>query len=338
MRVMVTGGTGFVGSHTVAELARAGHGVRLLVRSAARVRPALAPLGVEGVDGVVEGDVTDPEAVERALDGCDAVVHCASVYSLDPRATAAIRRTNVRAAEVVLGAACGRGLDPVVHVSSHVALLGAIGAVLTPDSPPTFPPGAYARSKADSDRVARRFQEAGAPVVITYPGAVVGPHDPHFGESCQTIRNVLRGLLPLAVDGSLPITDVRDLAKLHVAVLERGRGPRRYMATARDLTTREMFELAARLTGRGLSTIVLPAWALLPLVRLVDALQVILPFRLPFNAQMVYTISRRPRLDDSLTRQTFGLHPRDLEATIVDTVRWMVEVGRLPRYLAGKLV
>ena len=93
MRVLVTGGTGFVGSHTVAALIAAGHEVRLLVRSPDRIAPALRPLGVtERLDHLV-GDVTDPSSVARALEDCDAVVHAASVYNLDARAYQAIART-----------------------------------------------------------------------------------------------------------------------------------------------------------------------------------------------------------------------------------------------------
>ena len=166
MKVLITGGTGFVGSHTVAELMRAGHEIKLLARSPDRVSSALGPLEVEDVETVV-GDVTDPAAVERAIQGCDSVVHCASVYSLDPRASSSINRTNVLGTDVVLGAAHRLGLDPIVHVSSWVALIGTRGALLTPDSLPTRPPGAYLRSKADSDLVAREYRRSGAPVVIT---------------------------------------------------------------------------------------------------------------------------------------------------------------------------
>ncbi|HUE75656.1 MAG TPA: NAD(P)H-binding protein, partial [Chloroflexota bacterium] len=102
MRVMITGGTGFVGAHTVAGLIGAGHDVKLLVRSPDRVRPALEPLGVGEVETVV-GDVTVPDVVESALQGCDAVIHSASVYSLDTRKDAEIRRTNIVGTETVLG-------------------------------------------------------------------------------------------------------------------------------------------------------------------------------------------------------------------------------------------
>ena len=181
MKVLVTGGTGFVGSHSVAALLSQGHQVRLLVRSPDQVARSLSPLGAADVESVL-GHVTAPQSVKEAMTGCDAVLHAAAVYSIDPRAASRIRETNVRAAENVLGTVVRRGLDPVVHVSSYVALLPPQGAVLTPDSPVKRPRGTYSRSKAESERIARGYQEQGAPVVIVYPGGVIGPDDPYLGE------------------------------------------------------------------------------------------------------------------------------------------------------------
>jgi dihydroflavonol-4-reductase len=336
MRVLVTGGTGFVGSHTVAELVRQGHEVKLLVRSPDRVQPALAPHGVGDLEMVV-GDVTNQAAVERALAGSEAVIHAASIYSFDARMEAAIRRTNVRGTEVVLGTAHRLGLDPIVHVSSIAALLGQPGAVLSPDSPVMTPPGAYFRSKADSDRVARGLQAEGAPVVITYPSSVFGPDDPYYGESDLITEYILRRLFTFTPKISIPISDVRDLARLHAATLEKGRGPRRYMATAHRLTGRELFGTIAKATGRSLPMINVPAWSLLGPIKLLDAAQRFLPVRLPFNHQMIYVITLQHGWDDSATRREFGIEPRPFEETVADQIRSMVESGRLPPKLAGRL-
>jgi dihydroflavonol-4-reductase len=111
MRVLITGGTGFVGSHTAAAVAQAGHAVRLLVRRPERVDAALAPLGTS-VQDIGSGDVLDPESVQAAAAGCDAMIHAAAVYSLDPRKAASVLATNGRAAEIVLQAAVRAGLDP----------------------------------------------------------------------------------------------------------------------------------------------------------------------------------------------------------------------------------
>src|SRR3972149_5147183 len=214
MRVLATGGTGFIGAHTVASLVEKGPALRLLVRSPDRIAPALEPVGVHGVDSIV-GDVTDPEAVERAMEGCEAVLHAAAVFSLDSRAAGRIRETNVRSTDIVLGTAVRLGLDPIVYVSTGGALLPPDGEVLTPDSPVKAPLGAYVRSKAEAERVARRYQEAGAPITITYPGAVWGPYDPHFGEASRIAATILRGRLPPVPSGGFHVVDVRDVAQIH---------------------------------------------------------------------------------------------------------------------------
>jgi nucleoside-diphosphate-sugar epimerase len=161
VRVLVTGGTGFVGSHTVAALAAHGHDIRLLVRSPDRIAPALQPLGLDASVDYVVGDVTDRDSVERALDNCDAVIHAAAVYALDSRAYAEITRTNLRATETVLDAAVRKGCDPIVHVSSFVALAQR-RATVTADSPLSRAGGDYVQSKVASEAVARGLQDAGA--------------------------------------------------------------------------------------------------------------------------------------------------------------------------------
>jgi dihydroflavonol-4-reductase len=336
MKVMVTGGTGFVGSHTVAELLRKGHDVRLLVRDVERVSPALEPLGVGEVDTVI-GDVTDRQSVERAARGCDATIHCGSVYSLDPRAAGRIKRTNVLGTDTVLKTACELGHDPIVHVSSIVALIGNKGATLTPDSIPGNPPGAYFISKADSDRVARKYQDSGAPVVITYPGSVWGPHDPHLGESCQMTGSILRHYWTIIPKGIISITDVRDLAVLHERVMEKGRGSRRYIAPATNMTVDKVVNTVASLTGRTLPAVVMPPWMLLGPMQVFDWLQRFLTFRLPVNYQAVYCVGLNHIFDDSGTRDEYGIVPRTIEDTLADTITWMVGSGHMLRKLAGRL-
>ena len=121
MRVLVTGSTGMVGAHTAAALHRAGHELRLLVRDPGRIPRALDPLRVP-VPEHVTGDVTDAAAVERALGGCDAVVHAAALLSFDHRRDAEMQRTNVEGTRLVLGTAARLALDPIVYASSLAAL------------------------------------------------------------------------------------------------------------------------------------------------------------------------------------------------------------------------
>lgn len=174
MRVLVNGASGFLGSHAIQALLDDGHEVRASARSASRVRRALETLGCADAVELLEGDVTDEDDVDRSLSGCDAVVHAAAVYSFDARRGTEMLQGNVRGAENVIGRAVALGLDPIVHLSSYVALLPS-STPITADSPPGSPPTTYALSKARAEGIARRFQADGHPVTIIYPGMVWGP-------------------------------------------------------------------------------------------------------------------------------------------------------------------
>lgn len=336
MHVLVTGGTGFVGSHTVAELVRRGHRVRLLVRDPERIPPALEPLGLPPLPHVT-GDVTDAAAVAQAMEGCDAVVHAASVYSLDVRDAGRMLHVNPVGTETVLAAARHRGLDPVVYVSSYVALFPPDGAVLSGQSPVGRAPGPYYRSKAAAEHVARDYQARGTPVTISYPGAVFGPHDPHFGESAQAVRGILTGRMPVIPRGGISIVDVRDLAQAHAAMVEAGRGPRRYMLTGTSLPFSTIIDTLAEITGRRIPRLVLPAWTLQPGIRMASLLQRLLPVRLPVNEEGFNAIVWNPRGDDSPAEADLGFAPRNVRDTLTDTARWIYRQGQITRKRAGKL-
>ncbi len=336
MHVLVTGGTGFVGSHTVAELVRRGHRVRLYVRDPERIPPALEPLGLAALPHVT-GDVTDQASVAQAMEGCDAVVHAASVYSLDVRDAGRTLHVNPVGTEAVLAAARDWGLDPVVYVSSYVALFPPGGAVLTGQSPVGQAPGAYYRSKAAAERIARDYQARGTPVTISYPGAVFGPHDPHFGESAQAVRGILAGRMPMIPRGGISVVDVRDLAQAHAAMVEAAHGPRRYMLTGTSMPFSAIIDTLADITGRRIPRVVVPAWTLRPGIRAAGLLQRLLPVRLPVNQEGFNAIVWNPRGDDSPAENDLGFVPRDVRDTLADTAHWIYRQGQITRKQAGKL-
>lgn len=341
MRVLVTGGTGFVGSHAVAALVGAGHRPRLLVRSAGRVGTALDPLGVQlDMDAdVVVGDATDEASVREALEGCEAAVHAASVVSLHVRDADHVLDVNRRAAELVVGGAIAAGLDPVVHVSSLSAIVPqpdgttVTGDVAIPD-PSTQ--GPYGRSKAAAEQVARDLQASGAPVVTVYPAMVMGPHDPHLGEGTTAWRNVLRGLLPVMPPGGFHIVDVRDLGALIAAMTEPGRGPRRYLTTGHHVSASHAVAELSRITGRWLPNVQIPAGLVHVGGRLADWVQQVLPVRLPLGYEAITTLTSDPDCDDGDTWSDLGVAPRPLEDTTRDLIRWLVAEDLLSPAQAGR--
>jgi dihydroflavonol-4-reductase len=335
VRVLVTGGTGFIGSHLVQALRLAGHEVVLLVRDPGRIPTALGPLGVDGV-AHVRGDVTDDASVSRALVSVDAVVHAAAAVSFEARRDAEMLESNVRGTSVVLEAASRVGVDPIVYLSSYFALLPAPGGTISADGPVGRLRGVYAASKAAAEAVARRSQQQGAPVVIVYPGSVLGPRDPRFGEAQHFVRSVLRSQVPLVPPGGLDIADVRDVAAAIAAIVDRRPGTTRYLMSGTFVSLRDLVAELRRITGRRLVRIPVPAWMGGLAGQAASAANRLTGLHLPISTGAAEAVAAVRPGDDSAAAADLGFTPRPLHDTLHDTVRWLHEAGRLTRRQAGR--
>ena len=336
MKVLVTGGTGYVGAHIVAALIRDGHDVRMLVRRAEQVPISLEPLDVS-VDDVVVGDVLDADVVAAALDGVDAVVHAAAVFSLDARRAAEITRTNLRATELVVGGAVERGLDPVVHISSTVALTCRDGG--GPELPLGDVDLPYAKSKRESEVQIRAFQSIGAPVVSVYPGGVLGPHDPYLGTQAELFMWIVKGRLPVWPTGGAHYVDVRDVADVVAACMAPGQGPRRYVVPGHHLDGDLIHGTLHKITGRWLPFVSTPSIVAKPFSQFAEALNKFLPagMHLPADVETVELAERDTRFDTSLTTEELGIEARPFEETARDTLLWLIDIGALASRYAGNL-
>ncbi len=335
MKVAVTGGTGFVGSHTVAALTRAGHDVRLLVRSPEKVERAMGPHGIQPAD-IIVGDVTDPGSIDVLLEGADALIHVANVFTFDVRHTDEMKRVNEEGTELVLSSAAKRGLDPVVHVSSTVAFLPA-NKPINEDTPTGDPAPAYAATKATADRIARRLQNEGAPVVITYPGLAWGPHDPTLGESSHFAMAILGGTMRLLNDGHVSISDVRDVAEAHARVMESGRGPRRFIVVGSNPMFRSLVSQVGDLVGRNLGSIRVPGWMGTGTGKLSDWARTRFGWDLPLSYEPPWYVANGDVADGSRAPAELGIDYTPLETTLRDAITWLHKAGHVTSKQAGAL-
>jgi dihydroflavonol-4-reductase len=339
VRVAVTGGTGFVGAHTVAALLAAGHEVTLLVRDPARIDETLAPLGVTRADvTAVTGDMADPDSVQTALRGADAAFHAAAVVSLDKSRGDEVVAANPRGTRTVVEAALRDGIDPVVYVSSTASLFRRGLATLHTGLPPAELASAYGRSKALAERWVRERQDEGAPVTITYPASVLGPPaGPASGEvSAAVVSHLKAGMLPLPRAGWSMI-DVRDLAAVHLAVLEAGRGPRRFMCGGTYMTMAELGALYRRLTGRRFPVVWASGTGFRVFGRFNDALGRVVPIDTIYTGEAMDMFTSWVPTEDQATHDELGVEWRDPADTLRETVLGLLAAGRVTAKQAGRL-
>ena len=201
MRIFITGGTGFIGQHTLRRLAEAGHELVCLIRpgSEARLRTSGILAQLPASLTIIPGDVNDRAALRQGLAGCDALIHLANVYSMwlpDPRE---FERVNVEGTRNVLEAALETRVGKVIYVSTVAVYGKPAESPFTEESQPgprLF--SAYARSKAAADAIAwQLYQQRGLPLVALYPGIVLGPGDDK--PSGVYIRDFIQGKVPTPI-------------------------------------------------------------------------------------------------------------------------------------------
>lgn len=338
MRVLVTGATGFVASHTVERLLDAGHDVRVLARTPTKVPQVLEPLGVgaEAVE-VAPGDMTDPDAVEAALAGCESVLHAAAQLDFSPGARDA-RDRNVEGVRTVIGRAVELGLDPIVYTSTISAYVPSDEPVLTADSGLADAATAYGRSKRDAERLVREWQAEDAPITTFVIGGVYGPVSPHVDGSFGAVRSALETMM-VVVDGGMGLVDVRDLAALLAAAFESGLGPRRYMVGGRFIAWREWVEALSEAVGRELPIQPMEADDIVAMGREFDRRRAEgEEIDIPLSEEAALTMTTGVPTDDAPTLAelggAIGGEYRPTVDTFRDKVAWMIAEGHLDPALA----
>lgn len=327
MRVLVTGASGFVGAYASAALRAAGHEVKAFVRSEDKLRRAFAPLGVECND-ILVGDVTDRAAVAEAVEGCDSVIHTANIYKYDTRFAAEMQRVNLLGTTNVLEAAIASGCDPVIHISSIVALLPYEGEI---PSDPVFPKtrsgDPYVDSKKDAEAIARRFQDRGDSVVTVYLGSVWGPHDPGPGEMVTIARVFLHFPIPFGLRGHLGIADAAAVGRLLAGLVEPGRGPRRVVFGGPRLEWNTLGRVIIDAAGARHRPFLPTPYAMAAVTgRTFQAISRATGREFPINAGGPWVVRHWPPTDDSVALGFIGSLP-PVEETVAEATRWMVGAG-----------
>ncbi len=320
-RAIVTGANGHIGANVVRAL------LTRDVEVVAFVRPGSDRRGLEGLDvELAEGDILAPETLGPAMEGCDALFHCAAVFALWSKdGDESILRAAIEGTGNVLRAAAAAGIRRAVVTSSVAAVGGSTSADQLLDAEHwaqglTVP---YYVAKQTAERRAFELaQELGLELCTILPTLVLGPHDHRVTPSSKLVLDMLRGE-GATVEGGGNVVDVRDVAEAHVRAFERGVAGERYIVGGENLTNRELGALVERVAGVKVKHLTLPRWLFSTVAGAMELGAAISGKPPTLTRAAVHDLfGRFAWYDTTKTRSQLGLEPRDAEAVIRATAEW----------------
>lgn len=256
MKALVTGATGFVGSHVAQQLVAQGADLRLLVRASSSLAN-IAGLNAE----TVVGDLQDAASLKKAMQGCEFVFHVAADYRLWVRDPRQMYRSNVEGTRNIIRMAQETGVRRVIYTSS-VATMGfrQSGETVDESSPVSLKDmiGHYKRSKFMAEQIALEAGAQGADVVVVNPTTPVGEQDIKPTPTGRIIVDFLNRKFPAYVDTGLNLVDVREVARGHLLAMEKAEPGRRYILGGENLTLKAILDRLSALTGLPSPTMKVP--------------------------------------------------------------------------------
>ncbi|MFA5881331.1 MAG: NAD-dependent epimerase/dehydratase family protein [Eubacteriales bacterium] len=256
MKVLVTGGTGFIGTNVVKRLASGGHDLRCLVRKTSNVG-TLKEIGAT----LFTGDVTDKGSIINAMEGCDWVINLANVFSFWEPDRQTYYDVNVQGTKNVMECILETGVSKVVHISTGAVYGKPADCPFNEDSPVgpvRF--SAYSQSKYEGELAAwELYKKKGLPLVVIYPGGVLGPEDTKL--TGDWMKNLINRKAPVMAynDTVFTFVHVKDVAEAIVRAAEKQDNiGQKYLVGKYQQSTEEMTKLICELSGAPFPKMSLP--------------------------------------------------------------------------------
>jgi nucleoside-diphosphate-sugar epimerase len=322
-KILITGGTGFLGVHLVRQMLDAGEkNLRVMASS---VPEWMKDAGVDAV----EGSVTSAEEVADAVRGVFVIFHLAGRVSRDNSDAAVMNKIHVQGTRLLCEAAKEAGVKTLVLASSS----GTI-AVSEDDQvhDETFPPPveiisrwAYYASKYYQERTALEgFDGGGRRLVIMNPTLLLGPEDERLS-STKPVLDFLGRKIPYTPSGGLSFVDARDAAAAFITALEKGRHQERYLLGSANMSFKEFFARLERLSGISAPMLKMPKKLAVAGSSFIDSVFRNWGKASPIEPQEVEQAEYFWYLDSSKAEQEFGFSPRDPQETLSATIKYLRE-------------
>ena len=331
---LVTGAAGFLGSNVCAQLLEKGEKVRALVLPNDKSVKYI-PKDVE----ICLGDLCDEESLEKFFTipegNSSVIIHCASMVTVDPAYSEKLMAVNVTGTRnVITRCLAHKECEKMVYVSSTGAIpelpMGTKIKEVDKFEPndPTKVVGAYSQSKAKaSQMVMDSVKVMGLKACIVHPSGILGPNDYAVGETTSTLIKIIKGEMPIGMQGSFNLCDVRDLADGCIAAVDKGRIGEAYILANETVTLKQLCEMLHKECDCQKIKFYLP-------LDLADKIANTLekkakkkgekPMMTTFS---VYNLARNNEFDYSKAKKELGYVTRSYAETIHDEVEWLKEKG-----------
>jgi dihydroflavonol-4-reductase len=328
MKTLVTGATGFLGSHVARQLVADGEDVRVLVRESSDTR-ALEGLSAERC----VGDLSDVASLDRALDGVWRVFHVAADYRLWARDPREIYESNVAGTRNLLEAARHAGVDRFVYTSTVATIAVPRGDQLPDETTRASLDemiGHYKCSKFEAEQLALKAAETGLPVVIVNPTTPVGPGDWKPTPTGKIIVDFLNGRMPGYVDTGLNFVPVEDCAAGHLLAAKYGNVGERYILGGRNLTLKEILDTLAVLSKRRAPRLKIPHVVAYAAACADTGISRLLGREPQIPIEGVRMSRHKMFVDASKAVRDLGFVAGSIEAALERAVRWYEANGYVP--------
>ncbi len=327
MATLVTGATGFIGSHIARKLVDRGERVKVLLRKSSQTQ------NIDDIDVErVYGDVLDVDSIKEAVKDCDTLYHTAGVASFRKEDYQKMEDINVEGTANVMNAALDAGVKRVVHTSSIAAIGTDLkGGVANEETKYEldFLGVKYLDTKRGAEEIALSMNEKGLPVVVVNPATVIGTGDIYLS-STAFILWFYRKKYPGYMDGTLNMVDVEDVADGHILAAEKGKVGERYILGNTNYTLLELFELLEELTGVRRPKIKIPYIMALASGYFVERIiGMSFPNYSTMDVDSVKLSRLRWHFDSSKAIKELGYAPGDINESVRKTLQWFKENGHL---------
>ena len=322
-KILITGGTGFLGTHIVRQLIDAGEkNLRVMASS---VPEWMKDAGVEAA----EGSVTSREDVGQAVANVSAIFHLAGKVSRDNSDAAAMNKIHVEGTRVLCEAATEAGVNTMLLASSSGTVAVSEDEEVFDETFPqpveVFSRWAYYASKYYQERAAlENFDGEGKRLVILNPSLLLGPDDERLS-STKPVLDFIGRKIPYTPTGGLNFVDARDAAAAFISALEKGRHQEKYLLGAVNMTFPEFFGRLSRLSGVSAPMLKVPKKFAMAGAGLIDSVFKHWGKASPVAPNEVEQAEYFWYFDSAKAEEELGFAPRDPQETLNDTIAYIRE-------------